>query len=97
MAPSNPLFLAWCAITRKAADGKVFRPDLAVSRHTALRAITIDAAYSWRMEDKIGSIKPGKNATFTILKQNPYMVAVDELKDITVRATVFNGKIFPVD
>ena len=96
MAPSNPLYLAWCAITRKAPDGKVFRPDLAVSRNTALRAITIDAAQSWRMEDIIGSIKTGKNATFTILKQNPYKVEVDSIKDIQVDATVFEGKLFPV-
>lgn len=96
MAPANPLFLAWCAITRKATDGKVFRPDLGVLRHTALRAITIDAAYSWRMEDKIGSIKTGKNATFTILKENPYKVDVDAIKDIQVDATVFEGRLFPV-
>ncbi len=96
MAPSNPLFLAWCAITRKSADGKTFRPDLAISRHAALRAITIDAAQSWRMEDKIGSIKEGKNATFTILEQNPYKVEVDAIKDIKVNATVFQGKLFPV-
>lgn len=96
MAPSHPLFLAWCAITRKGADGKVFRPDLAISRHAALRAITIDAAHSWRMEDKIGSIKEGKDATFTILQQNPYKVEVDAIKDIKVDATVFQGKMFPV-
>jgi len=96
MAPANPLYLAWCAITRKSTDGKVFRPDLAVLRHTALRAITIDAAYSWRMEDKIGSIKTGKNATFTILKGNPYKVEVDAIKDIQVDATVFEGRLYPV-
>lgn len=79
MAPSNPLFLAWCAITRKSADGKVFRPDLSVSRHAALQAITINAAQSWRMENRIGSIKTGKDATFTIIEKNPYNINAEEI------------------
>ncbi|VXB16481.1 Amidohydrolase 3 [Flavobacterium sp. 9R] len=97
MAPSNPLYLVWCAVTRKADDGKQFRPDLAISRHKAIQAITINAAYSWRMEDKIGSIKVGKEATFTFLDKNPYQVAIDDLKNIQVKATVFQGKMFPVE
>jgi predicted amidohydrolase YtcJ len=97
MAPSDPLFLAWSAVTRQTNEGTTLRPDLALSRDAALRAITIDAAYSWRMEDSLGSIRPGKIANFTILERNPYEVDVSELKDIAVAATVFEGRIFPVE
>lgn len=96
MAPADPLFLAWSAATRDTNEGNTLRPDLALSRHAALRAITIDAAYSWRMEDSLGSIKPGKIANFTILQKNPYDVTLDKLKDIPVYATVFEGELFPV-
>jgi len=97
MGPANPLYLAWCAITRTTNNGNVVRPDLALSRHAALKAITIDAAYSWREEERIGSIKAGKTANFTILKENPYKVDVQKLKDIAVASTVFEGRMFPVE
>lgn len=48
------------------------------------------------MEDKLGSIKAGKIANFTILDQDPYGVELDQLKEISVYATVFEGKLFPV-
>ena len=71
------------------------RPDLALSIHGAMRGITIEAAYSWRMEDSIGSIKKDKIANFTIIDKNPYKVAPDALKDIKVWGTVFEGELFP--
>ncbi len=96
MAPANPLFLAWSAATRTGASGEPLRPDLALSRQAALRAITIDAAYSWGMERKLGSIEAGKVANFTLLAEDPYQVPLDTLKDIDVIATVFEGRYYPV-
>ncbi len=95
MAPSDPLFLAWSAATRSTSGGKTVRPDLALSRNAALRAITIDAAFSWGMEDRLGSIEAGKVANFTVLKQDPYAVPLAALKNIAVVATFFQSKYFP--
>jgi len=97
MAPSDPLLLAWSAVTRQTNQGQVLRPDLALSLDGALRGITIEAAYSWGMEDSLGSIEVGKVANFTVLDQDPYKVDVNTLKDIPVYATVFESKLFPVD
>ena len=97
MAPSNPLYLAWTATTRHTLNGNTARSDLALSLHGALKAITIEAAYSYRMENDLGSIRPGKIANFTIIGKNPYKVGAEGLKNIPVRATVFEGKLFPVD
>lgn len=97
MAPADPLYLAWCAVNRVTNNGNTLRPDLAVSLHGALKAITIDAAYSWQMEDELGSIKPGKIANFTLLKQNPYTYGKERLKDIEILGTVFEGKHFPLE
>lgn len=97
MAPSDPLLLAWSAATRITNSGNVVRPDLALSRDAALRGITIEAAYSWGQEQKLGSIKTGKIANFTILEQDPYKVELKNLKDIPIYGTVFEGKLFPID
>ena len=97
MAPAAPLYLAWAAVTRKTHEGEVVRPDLAISVHTALKAITIDAAYSWGMENEIGSIAVGKTANLTVLKENPYKVDKNRLKDIEVVGTYFEGKYFGVE
>ena len=96
MAPADPLYLAWAAVTRETLEGGSVKPELGLSVDKALRAITIDAAYSWRMEDEIGSIAIGKVANFTILEENPYEVAPQQLKDIGVWGTVFEGRVFPV-
>lgn len=96
MAPSDPLYLAWCATTRETLNGNHPRPDLKLSLHQALRGITIDAAQSWRMENEIGSIKKGKIANFTILKENPYKVGAEKLKDIEILGTVFEGTHYPI-
>ena len=97
MAPSDPLYLAWCAVTRSTNSGEPVRPDLGVSIDGAMRAITIDAAQSWRKEQELGSIAPGKIANFTILDEDPYAVDPMKLKDIAIWGTVFEGRKFPVD
>jgi predicted amidohydrolase YtcJ len=61
-----------------------------------LRAVTIEAAYSWRQEDRIGSIAPGKMANFTVLEEDPCAVDPLRLKDIKVWGTVFEGALYPV-
>ena len=96
MGPSDPLYLAWAGVNRLTPSGRVAGPEQRIPVDAALRAITINAAYSWRKEHEIGSIAPGKIANFTVLEQNPYEVAPEKLKDVPVWGTVFEGRIFPV-
>jgi predicted amidohydrolase YtcJ len=95
MAPAQPLHLAWVAVNRLSASGRVLGPEERITVEQALRAITIDAAYAIRMENQIGSIEPGKIADFTVLEQDPYAVDPRELKDIKVWGVVFEGTVFP--
>lgn len=95
MAPSDPLFLAWCAVNRLTPSGRVAAPQQRISAEDALRAVTIEAAYSWRKENELGSIAPGKIANFTILEDNPLTIDPVKIKDIPVWGTVFEGRIFP--
>ncbi|MGO8902527.1 MAG: amidohydrolase [Isosphaeraceae bacterium] len=96
IAPASPLFLAWCAVNRTTASGRIAGEDQRISVEQALRAITIDAAYSWRMEQEIGSIAPGKVANFAVLEDDPMTVNPRKLKDIVIWGTVFEGKVSPV-
>jgi len=96
MAPAFPLLLAWCAANRTTASGRTAAPDQRIPVEKALEGITIEHAYINRLEDMIGSIKPGKKADFTILEQDPLSVAPQDLKDVQVWGTVFEGRVFPV-
>lgn len=96
MAPSDPLYLAWCGVNRITPSGRVAGPEQRISVDAALRAITIEAAYSWRKEDQMGSIAPGKIANLTVLEEDPYAISPDRLKDIPIWGTVFEGRVFPV-
>jgi len=93
MAPADPLLLAWVAANRIVASGKVMRPDEKISVYDAMKGITITAARTFEMDDKIGSIKMGKEATFTLLEQNPFQIAPEKLKDIPVLGVVYKGNI----
>lgn len=96
IAPGEPLFLAWCAATRRTESGRIAAPEQRISISEALRAVTIGAAYSWRMEHELGSIAPGKAATFTVLGSDPYEHAAEDLRDHPVIGTVYRGQWFPV-
>lgn len=95
MAPADPLTLAWCAVNRRTPSGRVVCPGQRISVHDALRAITIEAAYSWRMEHALGSIARGKLANFTVLGEDPYAVDPVRLNEIPVLGTVYEGRWFP--
>jgi predicted amidohydrolase YtcJ len=95
MGPAEPLRLASFAVNRRTAGGRVAGPDQRITVHDALRAITIEAAYSWRLEHELGSITPGKAANFTVLAQDPYAIDPEHLGDIPILGTVFGGCWFP--
>jgi predicted amidohydrolase YtcJ len=97
MAPGQPLLLMDSAVNRITLDGNVAGMDQRLSPEQALRAVTIDAAFSLRMEDEVGSIEPGKLANLTVLAENPLSIASESIKDIRVVATVHEGRVFPVE
>lgn len=95
MAPADPLFLMWCAVNRITTSGRVAAPEQRVSAADALRGVTIEAAYSLKLEDEVGTISPGKRANFTVLADNPLSVDPLKIKDIAVWGTVMEGRILP--
>jgi predicted amidohydrolase YtcJ len=97
MAPVDPLFLAWIAANRETMEGEVLAPEERLSLDTALRAITIDAAFVLGLEDEIGSIAPGKRADFAVLEADPRAEGAARLNEIGIWGVVFEGKPFPRD
>lgn len=95
MAPCRPLFLMDCAVNRTTTSGRVAGPQQKISPEAALRAVTLGAAYSLRLEEEIGSIEPGKRANLTVLSADPLGVDPTTLKDIKVIATVQEGRVLP--
>jgi len=93
MAPAEPLTLAWTAVNRETAEGSKFSQDQRIDVFTAMKAVTITAARTLNLEETIGSIKKGKVANFTILKENPFKVDTMHIKDIKVDAVVYRGKM----
>ena len=65
-----------------------------ISVADALRAITLGAAYTLKLDEQLGSIEVGKCADFGILDDDPLAVAPEKLKDVPVWGTVLGGKIF---
>ena len=60
--------------------------------YDALKAVTIDSAWQYGVENRIGSLAPGKKADFIVLAQNPLTCAVDEIPHISIEQTWVDGK-----
>ena len=96
MCPSDPMLMTSFAVNRVTSSGRVAGPEQRIDFHDALRAVTIEAAYSWRREDDLGSIEVGKIANLTILDEDPYEADKRRLGEIPIRTTMFEGRIFDV-
>ena len=59
----------------------------------ALQLMTIEAAYALFMEEKVGSLKPGKFADLIVLSANPVRIDPDSLKDLKVLVTMVGGRV----
>ncbi|PRG44378.1 amidohydrolase [Burkholderia multivorans] len=94
ITPLNPLFTAWCAVQRETASGRVLGEHERISVDDALRAITLGAAYTLKMDHLVGSIEVGKFADFAVLDDDPSRVAPARLKDVRVWGTVLGGRVF---
>ena len=94
VTPISPLFTAWCAVNRLTASGRTLGEAEKISVADALRAITLSAAYTLKLDEELGSIDVGKRADFAILDDDPLTVPPAKLKDVGVWGTVLGGKIF---
>ena len=89
VTPMLPLQAVWSQVNRESTAGVVIGPGQTIDRLSALRAVTIDAAWQVFMDDQVGSIEPGKRADLVVLSDNP-LTALD-MRSIKVDRTVIDG------
>ena len=94
MCIRDRLFTAWCAVNRVTPKGRVLGQAEALSVPQALRAITLGAAWTLKLDHELGSIECGKRADFCVLEDDPLTVAPQALKDVRVWGTVLSGRVF---
>jgi predicted amidohydrolase YtcJ len=94
VTPLGPLFTAWCAVNRKTPSGRTLGEAQRITVAEALRAVTLGAAYTLRLDHEVGSIETGKKADFVVLGDDPTSVDPMTLKDVPVLGTVHGGRIF---
>ncbi|CAN5436334.1 amidohydrolase [soil metagenome] len=94
VTPLSPLFTAWCAVNRISSGGRVLgKATEALTVERAIAAITINAAYTLKLDHVVGSIESGKYADFAVLDEDPFEVAPETIKDIGVWGTVVGGRV----
>ncbi len=93
--PADPMQMIYAAVTRKTLDGHPdggWYPAQRLTVQESLEAHTINAAYAAFEEDVKGRIAPGYLADLTVLSQDLFEVASDDIKDVTVLRTMVGGR-----
>lgn len=80
------------AVTRTNPDtGKSWYPENSLTIEEAMRSFTYEGAYASFAENMRGIIEVGREADLVMLRDNPYTVAPETLKDIEILQTVVRG------
>lgn len=80
-------------VNRTTKNGVTLGSEERITILEGLKAVTINAAYSYFEEDTKGSIKEGKFADLVILDKNPLKICnPEDLKEIKILETIKEGK-----
>ena len=93
IAPLSPWPHIYYATTGMNSFGQQVNPGQQLTRDEALSRFTRSNAWFLRMEDKIGSIEPGKLADLTVLDRDYFAVPDEEIKKIRSVLTIVGGRV----
>jgi predicted amidohydrolase YtcJ len=93
IAPLNPWLHVYYATTGVNSFGDKVNGDQQLTRAEALRLFTHGNSWFLRMEEKIGSIEPGKLADLAALDRDYFTVPDAEIRKTRSLLTIVNGKI----
>ncbi len=93
VTPIDPLLCIWAAANRLTSSEKVLGEEFCVSVEEAIRSTTSYAAVQACMEDRIGTLEPGKYTDMVILEENPLKIDKKKIKDIKIAATVLGDEL----
>lgn len=92
---ANPFHGIHAAVTRQKHNNqpeKGWIPEEAFSLQQALRAFTLDAAYSAHQEKVLGTLEPGKWADFILIDSDPFSIPQSDLWKVKVNQTWIAGE-----
>ena len=93
---NEPLKSIEMAVTRKMygqPDAPMLKPyDEVLTVDDAIAAYTIHNAIQLHMEDRLGTIEPGKYADLVVLEQNLFEIPPEEIHKVKVAETIIAGK-----
>jgi predicted amidohydrolase YtcJ len=89
----RPLATVSAAMRRITPSGVRVGADQELTLDEALAAHTINAARALRMEDRIGSIAPGKIADLVVVDGDLRTTAPESLAELPIRMTMLEGKV----
>jgi predicted amidohydrolase YtcJ len=92
VATYRPLEVIASAIARRTLRGAPIGEDQALTLEEALFAYTIDAAFALRLEDRLGSLEPGKSADLVVIDGDLETASADELAALGVWKTFLGGR-----
>ena len=90
VTPMLPLQAVWSQVYRLSYGGDVIGEDQRIDVMSALRAVTIDAAWQVFQEDRVGSLEAGKLADMIILSASPLADPMS-MRDLKVERTLIGG------
>jgi hypothetical protein len=96
VAPLNPLFGVYGAVTRRTLDDKNpngWVPEQKISVEETVRAFTWGSAFAEFQENVKGTIEEGKLADFVILSEDIFTIDPVKIRDVSVVLTVVDGKV----
>lgn len=96
VAPLNPLFGIYAAVTRQTTDGKNpngWFPEQKITVDEAVRCYTAGSAYAEFQEDVKGTLEVGKLADMVILSDDIFTLDPNKIPEAKVLVTVVDGKI----
>jgi predicted amidohydrolase YtcJ len=93
IAPLNPWLHIYYVVTGRSSFGIDVNAGQHLTRHEALDLFTRRNAWFLRMEDRIGTIEPGKLADLVVLNQDYFSVPDEDIKRTRAILTVVGGAV----
>jgi hypothetical protein len=90
VASYRPLDTIEAAVSRRTLEGRPIGRDHALTVEEAIRAHTIDSAFSIRAEDQLGSVEVGKLADLVVIDGDPFSTP-DAIGDMEIWMTMIAG------